>query len=80
MKKLTAIFIALMLTVLIGCNMVVYSDINDYRGSVILKITQDSAGRIRYDEYVLRTPVGKFVRPSFDPIYATIFHVGDTIK
>jgi len=80
MKKLTAIFIALMLTVLIGCNVVVYSDINDYRGSVILKITPDSAGRIRYDEYALRTPVGRFVRPSFDPIYATIFHVGDTIK
>ena len=80
MKKLTFLFIVLVLTVFVGCNMVVLSDINDYRGSVILKVEKDSAGSIRYDEYLVRQPNGKFAKPTFDPMYATIFHVGDTIK
>ena len=79
MKKLITVFLALTL-MFVGCTFVSFSDINEYTGSVILKITPDSTGTIKYDNYLVRQANGGFATPTFEPIYKTIFKVGDTIK
>ena len=60
--------------------MVVWSDINDYKGCVILKVEHDSVGTIDTYHYTLRDALtGEFYKIPINPNFH-FFEEGDTIK
>jgi hypothetical protein len=77
MKKLIT-FLAIA-SLMASCSLVVFSDVNDYNGSVILKISLDSVGTIPVYHYVIRdTLSGEFNKISISPDFH-FFEVGDTL-
>ena len=65
---------------LTACSIVVFSDINDYKGCVILKIEHDSVGSIDAYHYTLRhLKTGEFHKIPINPDFH-FFEEGDTIK
>jgi hypothetical protein len=76
MKKIL-FMLALFIT---SCSMVVWSDINDYKGCVILKVEHDSVGTIDTYHYTLRDALtGEFYKIPINPDFH-FFEEGDTIK
>jgi hypothetical protein len=79
--KTLKIFVYILLTIIIitSCSVVVFDNINDYKGSIILKIEQDSVGTIdAYDIYIKDT-LGNYDVILVKPEYVKLFNIGDTI-
>ena len=69
----------LLTAVITSCSVAVFDDINDYKGSKVLRIKRDSVGTIdAYDIYILDT-LGNYDVIMLKPEWAELFSVGDTL-
>jgi len=76
MKKIITFLVVSLMT---ACSLVVFSDVNKHKGSVILNISLDSVGTIPVYHYVIRdTLSGEFNKISISPDFH-FFEVGDTL-
>lgn len=74
------LLVCLLLLMTCDISMVKFEDINDYKGSVILKIEHDSVGSIDAYSYTLRDiKTGEFNKININPDFH-FFEEGDTIK
>ena len=74
------ILFGILVLFMVSCTLVVFSDINDYKGCVILKIEHDSIGTIDVYSYTLKNiETGEFHKIPINPDF-NFFEKGDTIK
>lgn len=69
----------LLIAVITNCSIAVFDDVNNYRGSKILKIERDSVGAIDVYYIYIKDTEGKYDEIMVRPEVAELFSVGDTI-
>jgi len=77
-KKRNLLYI-LLAAVITSCSVVVFDDVNDYRGSTILKIERDSVGTIDAYNIYIKDTLGNYDVIMIRPAFAELFSVGDTL-
>jgi hypothetical protein len=77
---LSALVLYLLLSSCSSCTFVKFDNVNEYKGSIILKIEQDSIGTINTYRFYIKDTLGNYDDIIIDPNFAQFFLEDDTIK
>ena len=62
-----------------SCSFVKFNDINDYNGSIVLRIEQDSTGLVNCCNLYIKDSMENYNMIIIQPGFAKILNVGDTL-
>ena len=79
-RKLKYFIFIFLAVVIVGCTIVVFDDINKYKGSVILRIDVEDVETVKDVHHIyIKKPSGDYDYIRIDRGYGELFSVGDTL-